>query len=251
MQRVSGNNQTHAARGGLKESMHNGKTEMKNLVQPFKFGLVNIYFIKTENGYILVDTGMPGKDKDFDQLFEKLGIDPDQIQLIILTHGHLDHVGSTAYVQKITGAKVLCHCSYADDLAQGKIEPAVPQNFLGKFLDLMKGFMASKIDTVIPDLVVNDQFDLKEFGVSGKVVHTPGHSQSSISILLDNGETLVGDLIREEKPGGIGYGMFFEDSRVALESLKRIAASNPRTIYLSHNATIDRHTLNEFIRSQG
>jgi glyoxylase-like metal-dependent hydrolase (beta-lactamase superfamily II) len=193
---------------------------------------------------------MPDKKKDFDGLFQNLGIDPKSIQLIILTHGHLDHVGTSAYIQKISGAKVLCHRSYSNDLAKGLIEPAEPQNILGKFLNFMTGFLGSKIEAVIPELVVDDEFDLNEFGISGKVIHTPGHSQSSISIILDNGETLVGDLIREEKSGEFGFGMFFEDKRTALDSLRRIAEFAPRTIYLSHGATIDGNALNKFIESQ-
>ena len=99
----------------------------QNKVQTIKLGHFNIYLIQTEQGYILVDTGMPNMNQKLDEAFQKRGVDPKIIHLIILTHGHLDHVGSTAYVQKTTGAKVLCHRSFAKDLAAGKIESAIPQ----------------------------------------------------------------------------------------------------------------------------
>lgn len=221
--------------------------EKDSKVHPINLGHYNIYLIQTDNGYILVDTGMPNMNMKLDDAFQKYEVDPKRIQLIILTHGHMDHVGSTAYVKKITGGKVLCHKSISDKLADGKIEEALPQNFKGRVLNILTGFMGPKIDAVNPDIVIDDEYDLSEFGISGKVIHTPGHSQSSISIVLDNGEALVGDLIREEKPGVIGLGMFYEDKEIALESLRKIAGFDPRTIYLSHSDPIDNRELNDFI----
>jgi glyoxylase-like metal-dependent hydrolase (beta-lactamase superfamily II) len=223
--------------------------ENKNKVIPIKFGHVNIYLIKTESGYILVDTGMPNKNQQLDEVFQKYGIDPKSVQLIILTHGHLDHVGSVAYVQKATGAKVLCQQSFSKSLANGVIETATPQNFTGRILNFFTGFLGSHIDGMKADIVFDEEYGLSEFGIQGKVIHTPGHSTSSISIILDNGEALIGDLIRESKPGEVGFGMFYEDKTTILESLQRIAEFNPRIIYLSHSTTIDNQVLKKFIAS--
>jgi glyoxylase-like metal-dependent hydrolase (beta-lactamase superfamily II) len=224
-------------------------SEQENKVQAIKLGHFNVYMIQTNRGYIIVDTGMPNSNEKLDENFQKLGVDPKTIHLIILTHGHLDHVGSTAYVQQISGAKVLCHRSIAQDLAEGRIEPAIPQNFLGRFLNFMTSLSGSKIEAVIPDIAVDDEFDLHEFGVSGKVVHTPGHSPSSVSIVLDTGEALVGDLIREEKPGQLGFGMFYQDRDAILENLIKVISFNPRIVYLSHSDAIDYQKLNDFIKT--
>jgi glyoxylase-like metal-dependent hydrolase (beta-lactamase superfamily II) len=221
--------------------------ELDKKVLPFNVGHVNIYLIETDRGYILVDTGMPDSNKKIDTAFKKFGVDPKSVHLIILTHGHLDHVGSAAYAQQVTGGKVLCHKSFAKDLADGKIEIAVPQNFKGRVLDFITGFLGSQIGAVNPDIVMDDEFDLGEFGISGKVIHTPGHSQSSISIDLDNGEVLVGDLLREEKTGVVGLGMFYEDEQIAFDSVQKIAAMKPSILYLSHNTTIDNQMLIDFI----
>lgn len=222
-------------------------TEIENKVLPIKFGHVNIYLVKYENGYILVDTGMPNKNEQFDDVFLKYGVDPKSIQLIILTHGHLDHVGSVAYLQEFTGGKILCHRAYANALGAGRIEPAVAQKFSGQILNFLSGFLGSKIGCVKADIIVDEEYDLGEYGLSGKVIHTPGHSASSLSILLDSGEVLVGDLIREDGPGEVGLGMFYEDKDAVLESLKKIAAFNPRIIYLSHGTTIDNSVLQDFL----
>ena len=222
-------------------------SENENKVLPIKFGQVNIYLIKTESGYILVDTGMPNKNDQIDEVFQRHNIDPRNVHLIILTHGHLDHIGSVAYVQKVTGAKVLCQQSFSNALANGKIEPAKAQSFLARILNFLSSFLASDIEGVKASFVVGEEFNLIEFGIQGKVIHTPGHSPSSISIILDNGEALIGDLIRESKPGEVGFGMFYEDKNTILESLQKIAEFNPRIIYLSHSTTIDNQVLRDFI----
>lgn len=53
---------------------------------------------------------------------------------------------------------------------------------------------ATEFDKVEPEILVEEDIDLLEFGVNGKIVHTPGHISGSISLLLDSGEAFVGDL---------------------------------------------------------
>jgi glyoxylase-like metal-dependent hydrolase (beta-lactamase superfamily II) len=107
--------------------------------------------------------------------------------------------------------------------------------------------MGSRFDGIAPDIVVDEEFDLAEFGVAGRIIHTPGHSASSISIVLDNGEALIGDLVRGEAPDDVALGMFYEDKETLLASLEEVAAHEPRIIYLSHGTHIDDRALRSAI----
>jgi glyoxylase-like metal-dependent hydrolase (beta-lactamase superfamily II) len=222
-----------------------------NKVRPIKLGHCNIYFVETESGYILVDAGMPNSVEQLDSAFREAGVEPGNVQLIVATHGHLDHVGSMAYAHKVTGAKVLCHRSFAGDLAKGRAEKAIPQNLTGRLLNLLTGLMGSTFEGVQADVLVDDEFDLAEYGIAGKIVHTPGHSPSSIAIILDNGEALVGDMIRGTPPGEIGLGMFYEDKEMLLQSLEKVAGHEPTTIYMSHGTQIDNDALRKVIQRYG
>jgi hydroxyacylglutathione hydrolase len=229
------------------KTIYASNAEGENKVQPLKFGHANIYLIQTQSGYILVDAGMPNMGKDLDEAFENARVDPQSVQLIVATHGHLDHVGSIAYAQKVTGGKVLCHRSFSDDLVNGTAEPAIPRNLLGRLLNFLTGLTGNKFEGTEPDILMDDEFDLREYGIAGKVVHTPGHSPSSVSIMLANGEALIGDLVRPAGSGEIGPGMFFEDRQVLRDSLEKVAAFEPRIIYLSHGTTIDNRALRDAI----
>ena len=231
------------------EPVYGSNNNGGNKVQPVKFGHSNIYLIKTESGYILVDAGMPNKEKDLDDVFVNSGIDPQSVQLIIATHGHLDHVGSIAHAQKVTGGKILCHRSFSDDLAHGKAERAVARNLLGHVLNFLTSLSGSKFAGTEPDILMDDEFDLREYGIAGKILHTPGHSPSSVSLILDNGEALVGDMVRGEGSGKIGIGMFYEDKSILLESLEKVAVFEPRIIYLSHGTTTDNTMLRNAIET--
>jgi glyoxylase-like metal-dependent hydrolase (beta-lactamase superfamily II) len=230
-------------------TLHRPNAEGEGKVTPFNVGHVNVYLIETESGRILVDTGMPNAGQRLDQVFEDAGVGPRSVQLIVLTHGHMDHVGSIAHAQQITGAKVLCHRSFSDDLAKGEIEAAIPQNLVGRLLNLLTGLAGSRFEGTKPDVLVDDEFDLREYGLAGKIIHTPGHSPSSVSIMLENGEALVGDLVRPQRDGGLGLGMFYRDKETLLESLERVADSEPKRIYMSHGTYTDSRSLRGFIRT--
>jgi glyoxylase-like metal-dependent hydrolase (beta-lactamase superfamily II) len=223
--------------------------ESEGKVAPFNVGHVNVYLIETESGHILVDTGMPNAGHRLDEVFEGAGVDPRSVQLIVVTHGHMDHVGSIAYAQQITGAKALCHRSISDGLLNGEVEPAIPQNLVGRLLNLLTGLAGSRFKGTKPDVLVDDEFDLHEYGIAGKIIHTPGHSPSSVSIMLENGEALVGDLVRPQRDGRLGLGMFYEDKETLLKSLVRVADFEPKRIYLSHGTYTDSRSLRGFIRT--
>jgi hydroxyacylglutathione hydrolase len=226
------------------------ETNSENRVQPIQHHGANIYLIKTESGYILVDAGMPGQGKALDGAFAELGVDPKSVQLIVVTHGHLDHIGSIAHAQQVTGGSVLCHRSFAESLESGESEKAVPRtkNLGVRLMNYLTKWMS--FTGVEPDIVMDDEFDLNEYGIAGKIIHTPGHSASSISIILGNGEALIGDMVRDEDSGEIGLGVFYEDKEVLLDSLQRVAAYEPRIIYLSHGTHIDNSTMKEVIEAK-
>jgi glyoxylase-like metal-dependent hydrolase (beta-lactamase superfamily II) len=129
------------------------------------------------------------------------------------------------------------------------MEAAIPQNLVGRLLNLLTGLAGSRFEGTKPDILVDDELDLNEYGIAGRIIHTPGHSASSISILLDNGEALVGDMVREQGSGEIGLGMFYEDEQVLFRSLDKVMASEPRAIYLSHGECIDSGTLRDFVET--
>jgi hydroxyacylglutathione hydrolase len=226
-------------------------TNENSVVQPVRFGHSNVYFIRTEDGNILVDAGMPGDTDNLDEVFAVAGVEPHSIRLIVVTHGHMDHIGLLAYAKETTGAQVLCHRSLSEGLAIGEMEVSVAQNYFGHFLNLMTGIQemtgGADIEGVDCDILVDDVFDLSDYGISGRLIHTPGHSQGSISIILANGETLIGDMVRDVGDGEIGPGMFYEDRETLIASLEEVALLESRTIYLSHGNTIDNTGLNNAI----
>jgi glyoxylase-like metal-dependent hydrolase (beta-lactamase superfamily II) len=189
-------------------------------------------FIKTATGYILVDAGMPGMEQQLDEVFRLVGIEPDRVKLIVATHGHLDHIGLMSYAKRITGAKILAHRTVADRLAKGQVEPAVARNFLGQYLNLIT---PTDFDAVGADIAIVREFDLKPYGVRGRIIHTPGHSPGSLSIVLDNGELLIGDQVRDVGGGKIGLGMFHDNSDQLI-----VKSGDGYSVRASHHLPVSR-----------
>lgn len=167
---------------------------MKVITVPLSY--TNCYLIQAAQGWILVDAGRQSMARRFRRCLGKLDIDPKDIKLIIVTHAHFDHVGSLAQIKSMCGCPVLAHPREAGIIEAGEVVIPPGTNLLGNMVSWlgqhstrMLGFNIVKVE-----ITVDQEYDLTPFGVAGRVIPTPGHTPGSLSVLLEDGQTLVGDL---------------------------------------------------------
>jgi len=88
-------------------------------IQAIKLGGVNCFLVQYE-GLMLIDTGTPGQHERILKQIKKQGLNPLDIELIVITHGHGDHFGSAKKIKEWTGAKLVVHKEDADIVKEGK-----------------------------------------------------------------------------------------------------------------------------------
>jgi metallo-beta-lactamase class B len=145
-------------------------TEPVKIVGPLYYvgtrGLSSFLFA-TPEGHILWNTGMPGSGPMIVESIRKLGFKPEDIRYIINGHGHSDHAGDVAYMQRVTGAKLAI---MAEDVPL--IESGGKTDFhYGRDWQVM-GQPPAKVDIVLRD---GDVIALG--GVRLVAHHTPGHTK--------------------------------------------------------------------------
>jgi len=201
-------------------------------------GFDQCYVLKSE-GVIAVDAGAPNKGREFEHGLERASISPQEVQLVVITHGHWDHIGSAGELKAITGAKLAMHRSEVNWLEQS-LTPLPPGVTLwGRiFISLHKRFMPLiNIPSVKVDVALGDEgLSLYDYGIPGQIVHTPGHSSGSVSVLLDTGEAFVGDLAMNRFPLRLSPGLpiFAEDSAALVESWRSLLERGATTVYPAH-----------------
>jgi len=203
-----------------------------------RIGLVNVsaYLIYRPGEAILVDSGNAGSDVKIQESMYELGLEPNMLKLVILTHAHFDHAGSAAKLKELTGCQLMIHNKETSRLKKGKTPFPPGTRWKAKILvGLGRTFARrmGKFPPASPDIVVDDSFDLSEFGFPGKVLHTPGHTHGSMVVLLENGELIGGDTLFGVK-NKQHFPPFAEDLPALVESWKRIRELPIKTIYPAH-----------------
>ena len=205
---------------------------------PIPLGFDCCYIIK-DQGVIMIDGGAPKKSEYFIKGIEKLDIKPEDINLIVITHGHWDHIGSVKAIKDITGAKIALHYNEKDWLEKS-LKPMPPGvTPWGRiFYKIMKLFAPLiNIPATEVDIVLGDEgLSLAKYGISGKVVYTPGHSSGSVSVVLETGDVFVGDLAMNKFPLRLSPGLpiFAEDFHQVKKSWKLLLDQGIKTIYPAH-----------------
>lgn len=198
--------------------------------------MVNAFVIHGERA-VIVDTGLPGYEGSILDFMDRFGVPVSDVSLILITHGHHDHYGSVAALKAKTGAPVAIHREDAEALRTGINPKLVPIGLKGRIMAAMAGLMkVPQIKGMEPDILIDGQTDLAPYGLAGKIVPTPGHTRGSISVMLDGGCALVGDLIfggfiRKRSPG---FPYFGYDRQEIYKSIQKILDLDPKIIYAGH-----------------
>jgi glyoxylase-like metal-dependent hydrolase (beta-lactamase superfamily II) len=199
---------------------------------------------------LLVDVYYSGHYEKFKKKLGKIGIAITEIKYLFLTHHHDDHAGFAANLIRETGCKVIAHQNALPALREGRSEgtgqPATLRVRMALALYAQYYELFHK-DIAFPpvlltdnDIVIdgdNDEF-LKEIGIDGVVLHTPGHTSigDSISIVLSDGRAFVGDIAMNFLQWtGVGHNpVYFYDINKVHESWRKLLEHGAKMIYPSH-----------------
>ena len=182
-----------------------------------KYGNTNTFFIQGHHRGLLVDTDYAGTIAAFYRALKHSGIRVSDIEYVMATHYHPDHMGLISELMK-QGVKLLLidtqkdYIHFSDKIfARDKI-PYTP-------IDQTPATIISCEDS--------REF-LKQMGISGEIVTTTSHSQDSVSLILDNGDCFVGDLEPFEYIAAYGENLKLK------KDWELISSFQPKCIYYSH-----------------
>ncbi len=147
----------------------------------------NVYLVEDGKELVLIDTGLPRSANKIVKYLQSLGRKPSDISTIVLTHFHIDHVGSVKNLKKLSNAKVAVG-EFDADIVTGKKAAPKPKNLM--FRALSSVIKAAPVET---ELLLKDNEKVGRL----TVIYTPGHSDGSISLLdAERKVMFVGDAIR-------------------------------------------------------
>ena len=203
-----------------------------SLLLPYGLGPVNCFLIKTDIGYILIDTGFSNKRTYLEKELENAGCKPGNLKLIVITHGDFDHTGNAAYLREKYGTKMAMHYDDSGMVERGDLFwNRKKGNILIRMIaPILFGFRKS--ERFKPDLYVEEGYNLSGYGFDAKVLYIPGHSKGSIGILTAGGDLFCGDLFTNSDNPVLNSIM--DDSAVANASVERLKSLRINTVYPGH-----------------
>jgi glyoxylase-like metal-dependent hydrolase (beta-lactamase superfamily II) len=176
---------------------------------PFPVGPVNCYVLPGPEP-VLVDTGpaTPEAEQALRRELAALGIEPSAIAWIVLTHHHPDHAGGLGWLGRTTAARVVGHpdndlwlLGDPDENARRVAFYAALNRYYGlsdREVALLQRWAVGYDKPVAPRPIgvpVREGATLTLGGATWRVLETPGHAGTSISLVRDDGVAIVGDTL--------------------------------------------------------
>ncbi len=190
--------------------------QITDSVYAIKDSFVNIYIIKSGNGYIAIDGG--NTIEGIKEGLIKLNISPDNVVAILLTHTDEDHVNAISLFPK-----ALIYISKQEEqMVTGK---------KSRFLF----FKNSKLDRPYNVLDDNQVINLLNLNIKGILVS--GHTPGSMCYLINDKYLFTGDALSLKAGKVSGFNEFFNmDTKTALQSMKKlINIENAEYIFTAHH----------------
>lgn len=217
--------------------------KISNKIQSFKLGFTNNFIIKLQRGYLLVDTSYSNKYNQFLKELKKENIDLNEIYYLVLTHHHEDHSGFANKIVSNSKAKLIVHRNAIKLLKKGTHDPNgrhwnwIVDRLLNSFSKI-QNHQYPAIFTRDRDIILetNNPINLHNVGIEGKIIPTPGHSSDSISLILNDGNAIIGDVAMNLlNLGETKYKPFFiQNLDKIYQSWNRLIQNGAKTLHPSH-----------------
>lgn len=227
-----------------------------------RIGITNVCLIPATEGYLLVDTSYENDLGALEKGLRRIGVEFSDIRYIVVTHCHSDHVGNLVQLRSNHTFKMIVHRKTAEGLETGGLgQPLLPLNKLSAFflfmVKLAQGnnlpFPPLKISQ--DDIVFDDGgLDLQETaGVNARIVHTPGHTDDSVSIIFADNTAIVGDLCMSliPIPGSQYVPLFLDDLEKVYASWKNLLDMGVKRIIPAHGKPFDSEKLVMLLEKRG
>lgn len=146
----------------------------------------NYYLIDAGQYCLAIDVGWPGTINDYGRQLRPTGKKIKDINYLIVTHFHPDHAGLVQEL-KNNGVRFIVFDVQLPHIAL--MEKVIQKKMIYQPINLTDNIVLS---------TQNSREFLDKIGLSAEVVHTPGHTDDSISIAFDSGDVFVGDLRLEK-----------------------------------------------------
>lgn len=187
------------------------------VVHELHYSNTNTYLIEGEKGNLLFDTGWAGTFPAFCRALGEIGIPIQRIDHVLISHFHPDHMGIAQEIAD-QGAVILV--------------PEVQRAFLHAADGVFEKEKNRDFESIRDDKVrffdLRESRDiLREIGVDGEILYTPGHSDDSISLWLDEGALFVGDL------NPLYELELHKDTQIG-KSWDELLKRNPKVVYYGH-----------------
>ena len=203
-------------------------------LQQFRAVASRVTAITTGDSALVIDAGAKGSTPIVLWGLEALGIAPEQVAVIAITHHHPDHTGGLPRLLQATGAKVAVHRLDVGVVAGTEPRPDPYRNefVAGVTRPLVRAMYGEgvEVDTPLED------GDLLPFEEEVRAVHTPGHTPGSTCYYIPSmGAVVVGDAM-QRRFGKLGPPAenVTADNRTARESLANLLPLDFDTICFSH-----------------
>ena len=192
-------------------------------------GTVNCYLLSEGNHAVLVDTGEAGYEEKVIQACEG-----KKVRLLVLTHGHIDHIQNAAFLAKKLGMPIAMN-KKDEKLIQNQFAQILEgSGIFGSVLAAVskRKMKKNKIDAFVPDLYLQEGDTLEPYGIMASVLELPGHTEGSIAIDVERKAIVAGDTLMHMMFAGVSS--IYGNKEALYNSARRISALGSRTIYFGH-----------------
>ncbi|MEP7286367.1 MAG: MBL fold metallo-hydrolase [Chloroflexota bacterium] len=175
----------------------------------------NYYVLADKKPLLLVDVGWPGTLAKLQHQCQRMNIALTDIQHFLITHYHPDHAGLAQELRQMGSKLIVIDFQIA----------AIPA--MRSYMKPQNHYVEIDVTDTVQLSLADSSSYLATLGIEGKIIATPGHSDDSVTLILEDGSAFTGDLT---------HPAMIEDDPTSLlyQSWEKIRVEGVKTIYPGH-----------------